>query len=119
MIALILLAALQGVPAEHYEAARIDGASGLQLFRHITLPGIRAAIVVALILRSIDALKTFDIIYVVTEGGPGTASETLNVFAFKTGFQFFQAGYASTLLIFLMVLVLGVAIALNLVRSRA
>lgn len=119
MIALILLAALQGVPAEHYEAARIDGANDLQLFRYVTLPGIRSAIVVALILRSIDALKTFDIIYVITEGGPGTASETLNVFAFKTGFQFFQAGYGSTLLIFLMVLVLGVAIVLNLVRRRA
>jgi multiple sugar transport system permease protein len=118
MIALILLAALQGVPAEHYEAARIDGASGWQLFWHITLPGIRSAIVVALILRSIDALKTFDIIYVITEGGPGTASETLNVYAFKTGFTFLQAGYAATLLIFLMFTVLGVAILFNVLRRR-
>lgn len=119
MIALILLAALQGVPSEHYEAARIDGASGLQVFWHITLPGIRPAIIVALILRTIDALKTFDIIYVITEGGPGVASETLNVFAFKTGFQFFQAGYAATLLIFLMFIVLGVAILLNSLRGRS
>jgi multiple sugar transport system permease protein len=118
MIALILLAAMQSVPAEHYEAARIDGASGWQSFWHITIPGIRSAIVVALILRSVDALKTFDIIYVITEGGPGTASETLNVFAFKTGFQFFHAGYAATLLIFLMFLVLGIAVVLNLVRRR-
>ena len=119
MIALILLAALQGVPAEHYEAARIDGANGWQIFWRITLPGIRSAMAVALILRAIDALKTFDIIYVITEGGPGTASETLNVFAFKTGFQFFHAGYAATLLIFLMFTVLGVAIVLNLLRRRA
>jgi multiple sugar transport system permease protein len=118
MIALILLAAMQGVPVEHYEAARIDGASGWQSFWHITLPGIRSAIVVALILRTVDALKTFDIIYVITEGGPGTASETLNVLAFKTGFQFFHAGYAATLLIFLMFLVLGVAVLLNAVRRR-
>jgi multiple sugar transport system permease protein len=118
MIALILLAAMQSVPSEHYEAARIDGASGWQSFWHITLPGIRSAIVVALILRTVDALKTFDIIYVITEGGPGTASETLNVLAFKTGFQFFHAGYAATLLILLMFTVLGVAILLNAVRNR-
>ena len=117
MVALILLAALQGVPQEYYEAARIDGANALQTFRHITLPSIRSAIVVALILRTVDALKTFDIIYVITGGGPGTASETLNVFAFKTGFEFFRAGYAASLLIFLMLLVLGVAIVLNLVRQ--
>ncbi len=117
MVALILLAALQGVPNEFYEAARIDGANAWQSFRHITLPTIRSAIVVALILRTVDALKTFDIIYVITGGGPGTASETLNVFAFKTGFEFFRAGYAASLLIFLMLLVLGVAILLNLVRQ--
>ncbi|MEM6429357.1 MAG: sugar ABC transporter permease [Deinococcota bacterium] len=116
MIALILLAALQGVPLDHYEAARIDGANSWQAFWRITLPAIRSAIVVAVILRSIDALKTFDIIYVITEGGPGTASETLNVYAFKTGFAFFRAGYAATLLIFLMFVVLGVAMLLNLLR---
>lgn len=116
MVALILLAALQGVPTEYYEAARIDGANAVQTFWSITLPSIRSAIVVALILRAIDALKTFDIIYVITAGGPGTASETLNVFAFKTGFEFFRAGYAAALLIFLMVLVLGVSIMLNLIR---
>lgn len=119
MIALILLAALQGVPVEHYDAAKIDGANSWQAFWRITLPAIRPAIVVALILRAIDALKTFDIIYVITEGGPGTASETLNVYAFKTGFSFFRAGYSATLLIFLMFVVLGVAIVLNLVRQRA
>ncbi len=116
MVALILLAALQGVPIEYYEAARIDGASGWQSFWHITLPSIRAAIVIALILRSIDALKTFDIIYVITQGGPGTASETLNVFAFRSGFEFFRAGYSATLLIFLLFVVLGVAVLLNLTR---
>ncbi|MDQ3458449.1 MAG: sugar ABC transporter permease [Deinococcota bacterium] len=116
MVALILLAALQGVPQEHYEAARIDGANGWQAFVNVTLPGIRAAIVVALILRTVDALKTFDIIWVITEGGPGTASETLNVFAYTTGFVFMHAGYAATLLIFLMVVVLTIAIFLNLLR---
>lgn len=116
MVALILLAALQSVPSEYYEAADIDGASAWQVFRFVTLPSIHSAIVVALILRSIDALKTFDIIYVITAGGPGIASETLNVFAFKTGFEFFRAGYAASLLIFLMFLVLGIAILLNLAR---
>lgn len=119
MIALILLAALQGVPDELLEAARIDGASAWQAFWHVTLPTIRSAIVVALILRTIDALKTFDIIYVITEGGPGTASETLNVYAFKTGFIFFHAGYAATVLIFLLFVVLGMAILLNQLRRAA
>ncbi len=119
MVALILLAALQGVPQEYYEAAEIDGANGLQAFIHITLPSVRGAIIVALILRGIDAMKTFDIIYVITGGGPGTASETLNVYAFRAGFEFFRAGYAASLLIFLMFLVLGVAIFLNLLRTRA
>ncbi len=118
MVALILIAALQGVPAEHYEAARIDGANGWQVFWHITLPSVRGAVVVALILRAIDALKTFDIIYVITGGGPGTATETLNVYAFRSGFEFFRAGYAASLLIFLMFLVLGIAILLNIVRRR-
>ena len=118
MVALILLAALQGVPQDYYEAARIDGANPRQTFWNITLPSIRSAIVVALILRSIDALKTFDIIYVITQGGPGTASETLNVYAFKTGFEFFRAGYAASLLIFLLFAVLGVAVLLNALRSR-
>jgi multiple sugar transport system permease protein len=116
MVALILLAALQGVPSEHYEAARIDGASPWQAFWHVTLPGIHGAIVVALILRTVDALKTFDIIFVITGGGPGIATETLNVFAFRAGFEFFRAGYAASLLIFLMFLVLGIAIVLNLAR---
>ncbi len=118
MVALILLAALQGVPTELYEAAIIDGAGPVQAFRFITLPSIRSAAVIALILRSIDALKTFDIIYVITQGGPGTASETLNVFAFKTGFEFFRAGYAASLLIFLLVAVLGVSVLLNMARRR-
>jgi len=118
MVALILLAALQGVPTELYEAAIIDGAGPVQAFRFITLPSIRSAAVIALILRSIDALKTFDIIYVITQGGPGIASETLNVFAFKTGFEFFRAGYAASLLIFLLVAVLGVSVLLNMTRRR-
>lgn len=118
MVTLILLAALQSVPQEQVEAARIDGAGPLQTFWSVVLPAIRNGFVVALILRAIDALKTFDIIYVITAGGPGTASETLNVFAYKAGFEFFRAGYAATLLIFLVFLVLGIAVLLNLTRRR-
>lgn len=118
MMALILLAALQGVPKEYYEAARIDGASGWQTFLHITLPSLYGAIVIAVILRSVDALKTFDLIYVITGGGPGRASETLNVYAFKTGFEFFRAGHAAALLLFLLITVFAVALFLNLLRVR-
>ena len=74
---LILLAALQTLPQEPFEAAAIDGASAWQAFLHITLPLLRPTIVVAVLIRAIDSFKTFDLVYVLTNGGPGTSTETL------------------------------------------
>jgi ABC-type glycerol-3-phosphate transport system permease component len=94
----------------------VDGASTPQMFWHITLPLLRPTIVVAMLFRAIDCLKTFDIIYVMTQGGPGFASETLNVYTFQVGLFYFHIGYASSLLVILFALVLGVSLLLIKVR---
>lgn len=113
MITLIVLAGLAGLPPEPFEAAKVDGASTFQCIRLVTLPLIQPTIVAAMVLRAIDAFKTFDIIYTMTQGGPGFSTETLNLYSFALGFQYFQMGKASALLIIFFALVLGLAIALN------
>lgn len=118
LVSLILLAGLQTMPDEPFEAARIDGASPWQVFRFITWPMLQPAAFAALTLRLIDALKTFDIIEVMTQGGPGTASETLNVYAYHTGFEFLRVGYTAALLTLLLVIVAVVAVGVNLLRRR-
>ncbi|MCL4517396.1 MAG: sugar ABC transporter permease [Firmicutes bacterium] len=116
MITLITLAGLTSLPKDPYEASLVDGASPWQRMWRITLPLLRPTIVAAVTLRSIDALKTFDIIYTMTQGGPGYASETLNIYSFVLGFQYFQMGMASSLLMIFFALVLGAAIMLNWAR---
>ncbi len=106
-IMLITLAGLSALPTEPYESAVIDGASQLQLLWYLTLPMLRPTLMVALMFRSIDALKTFDIIYVITQGGPAYASETLNLYGFSQGFLYFNMGYGSALLILYFLLVMG------------
>ena len=106
-IALILLAGLQALPGDVFEAAAIDGAHGLALLRRVTLPLLAPSIVTAATLRSVDLLRFFDVIYVTTQGGPGEASETLNIYGFRQGFVFLDIGYACALMVALTVLVLG------------
>lgn len=109
-IMLITLAGLSALPTEPYESAQIDGASGVQLFWYLTLPMLWPTLMVALMFRSIDALKTFDVIYVMTGGGPAYASETLNLYIFSQGFQYFNMGYAAAALVLYFVLVMGVSL---------
>ncbi len=116
LITLITLAGLATLPLEPYESALIDGATPAQMFWRITLPLLRPTIMVALLFRSIDCLKTFDIIYVMTAGGPGFASETLNVYTFQVGLFYFHIGYACSLLVILFTLVLAVSLILIKVR---
>jgi len=116
LITLITLAGLASLPLEPYESALIDGATPAQMFWRITLPLLRPTIMVALLFRAIDCLKTFDIIYVMTAGGPGFASETLNVYTFQVGLFYFHIGYACSLLVILFALVLGVS--LILIKAR-
>lgn len=113
MISLIVMAGLSALPSEPFESARVDGAKAHQILTKITLPMIAPTVVVAGLLRLIDALKTFDIIYATTGGGPTFASETLNVLAFINAFQYFDLGYASAILVvfFIMVLLLSLLVA--------
>ena len=115
---LILLAALQTLPQEPSEAAAIDGASAWQAFQHITIPLLRPTIVVAVLLRAIDSFKTFDLVYVMTNGGPGTSTETLSFYTYKWGFKFFQMGYASALSFVMLIMVIIFANILILATAR-
>lgn len=112
LITLITLAGLSALPADPFEAAAIDGAGRWQTFRHITLPMLRPVIIVAVAFRLIDALKTFDIIFVITQGGPGFASETLNLYVYAQSFQYQNLGYAASLLIVFFAIVVGSAVLL-------
>lgn len=116
MVALIVLAGLVSLPADPFEAAEVDGASPWQVLWHVTLPLLRPTLGVAAILRAIDALKTFDIIYAMTQGGPNYATETLNIYGYTLGFQYFQMGLASSLLVIFFAIVLGAVVFLNWVR---
>lgn len=118
LVMLIVLAGLAALPQEPYEAARIDGANELRIFFSITLPLLRPVIIVAALFRLIDAIKTFDIIMIITAGGPGHASETLNLYAFFQNIAFLHFGYGSALLVWLSALVFGVAIGLNALRRK-
>jgi multiple sugar transport system permease protein len=106
MITLICLAGLAALPSDPYESAVVDGANPGQILRHITLPMLMPTILTSMILRSVDALKTFDIIFAMTGGGPGYASETLNILSFKYSFEYFKMGQASVMLVTLFILVL-------------
>ena len=103
----MFLGAIQSINSEIYEAAALDGASGWQRFRLVTLPLLLPTVVTAAVLRSVDLLRLFDIIYLTTQGGPGTASTTLNILAYRRGFEFSDLGYASAIMVTLSSLVLG------------
>jgi multiple sugar transport system permease protein len=115
---LLILGGLASLPIDPYEAAKIDGANSWQAFRHITLPLLMPFIVVALIIRCIDALKAFDTIYVITQGGPGSASETINIFLYLQAFAFYNVGYASAVVVVFFIIILALAALLLWTRQR-
>ncbi len=115
-VALIVLGGLQSLPVSVYEAAAIDGANRKQVFFRVTLPLLGPTIMTAAILRSVDLLRFFDIIYITTQGGPGNASNAMNIYAFRIGFEYFDLGYASALMLTLTAIVLGAVFILNKAR---
>ncbi len=117
-VALIVLGGLQSLPARVYEAAAIDGARGWRRFVYITLPMLGPTIVTAAVLRSVDLLRFFDVIYITTQGGPGYASSTLNIYAYRKGFEFSDIGYASALMITLSTIVFGAVLVFSQLRRK-
>ncbi len=119
LVTLIVLGGLTALPEEPYEAALIDGANRWQSFIYLTLPLLWPYIVVAALFRGIDALKTFDSIYVITKGGPGFASETLNLFIYSTAFDYLHMGYSSAMLVVFFAITLVLSLLLIRVRRQS
>jgi multiple sugar transport system permease protein len=102
----LLLAGLSALPKEPYEAARVDGAGTLKAFRHITLPLMWPVIIVTLLIRLIFAVKTYDLVYIMTRGGPGTATDFVSYFIYRTAFVSLNVGEASAMSAILLALIL-------------
>jgi multiple sugar transport system permease protein len=116
MVALICLAGLSALPIEPFEAAMIDGANTWQRFWRLTLPMVWPTLLVAILFRFIDLLKVIEHIYVMTRGGPGFSSETINLYNFLMGLFYYRVGYGSTISVVIFALVLGAS--LMLIRAR-
>lgn len=107
---MLYLAGLQAIPQEQYEAARIDGASRWDLFRHITVPGLRETHVIVLSLAMINGFRVFDLIYTMTYGGPGRSTHVLGTWMYFQAFQYYEAGYGAAIAWVIAAIVLVVAI---------
>ncbi len=118
-VMIILLAGLQAIPPRIYEAARVDGSSWTQTFRNVTLPLLLPYILVAFVLRFIDSFKIFDVLYILTKGGPGTRTENLGYYTYSLGFTQFDIGQAAALsLIQLFIVTVVTAVAIAVLRRR-
>ena len=118
MVMLMVLAGMLAIPRDPYESAVVDGATAFQRFRYITLPLASPTILVAVLLRLIDAIKTFDIIYATTKGGPGFATETINIYATLATFQYYSFGEGAAITMCFFVIVMGMAILFNAAKKR-
>jgi multiple sugar transport system permease protein len=119
LVMLIVLGGMASLPADPFEAALMEGATRWQTFRYVTLPMLLPFILVAGVVRMIDALKTFDTIYVITQGGPGTASETINIYLYLQAFSFYQIGKSSAVVVVFFVLVVALSMLLFWLRERS
>lgn len=116
---LVMLAGLQGLPKEQYEAIQVDGASGWQTFRMLTFPLLQPLIIVIILLRVIDAFKTFDQVWVLTAGGPGNATELVNIYAYRTNFRLWNLGYgAAVALVIYFVILIITALFFNITQKK-
>jgi multiple sugar transport system permease protein len=116
-VALIMAAGMTALPTELYEAASVDGASRWQMFTRLTLPLLQPLIIVVVLLRLMDIFKMFDYVYVLTRGGPGSATETLSYYNYLQGLQFFSFGYAAAMS-FAQIIILSVVATILVRRIR-
>jgi multiple sugar transport system permease protein len=119
LVMLIVLGGLAAIPAEPYESAQIDGANIWQVFRYITLPLITPFLFIAAMIRMIDAVKSFDVIFAITQGGPGSASETINLYLYSAAFVYYDIGYGSAIAVVFFALIVTLAAVLLHLRQRA
>jgi multiple sugar transport system permease protein len=106
---LLMLAGLAGLPTEPYEAAQVDGASAWRQFWDLTLPFLKPVIAIALLLRTMDALRLFDIVFVLTAGGPANATVTVSYYIYKVGRRFLDIGYAAAISLVVLAITVGVS----------
>src|SRR3954447_16413215 len=118
LVMLIVLGGLAAIPTEPYESAQIDGASIWQVFRFITLPLIMPFLFIAGMIRMIDAVKSFDIIFAITQGGPGSASETINIYLYSVAFSYYDLGYGSAIAVVFFLLIVLLAAVMLYARQR-
>jgi multiple sugar transport system permease protein len=97
LITIIVLAGLSSMPQEIFEAAMVDGANYRQRLRHMVMPFISGVVIVALLIRSMDAIRFFDIIFITTNGGPADSTEIIPIRLYETAFRFFELGYAAAI----------------------
>jgi len=117
---LLLLAGLESLPEEPFEAARVDGAKGWTIVRYLTLPMMRPIILAAIVIRMLDAFKVYEYIYAITRGGPGDATETMQYFIYRTGFTYFRAGEAAAMsYTYIIVITIMVVILFYVLRGEA
>jgi len=110
VVIFVLAAGISSLPVDIYEAAQVDGATGWQKFRYITLPLLKPVIAVVLLLRIMDAFKVFDTIYTLTYGGPGQSTELMSIYIYKQGLKYFQIGRATAMSWVFLVLVTSISI---------
>jgi multiple sugar transport system permease protein len=109
---LLLLAGLESIPKQPIEAARVDGANRFYIFRRVTLPMLSPILIVAVLLRGLDALKVFEYVYATTRGGPGIETKTIQYLTYQTGISYYRLAEASAMAFILLVIVLGIIILL-------
>ena len=116
---LIFLAGLRAIPGDYYEAAKVDGANALQRLGYITLPLLRPVFIYVVVISIIEAFKVFTPMYLLTRGGPGSATRVLSMFIFQNGFEFLKMGYASAAsVVFLMILLVLSLIQFRILRFQ-
>ncbi|WP_447925047.1 carbohydrate ABC transporter permease [Georgenia muralis] len=118
LVTVLLMAGMSRIPTELYEAATLDGAGAVRSFLFITVPSVRAEVVVALTMTIIAALKTFDLVYVTTSGGPGATTTVPSFEVYRRAFQLGEVGSAAAVAVVLTVLIFGINIAVNRIGER-